>query len=221
MRQRFPQTVLHVFADGVCEALASLSRFVYAVAVRDLSHGRNFVGFQFAEALDIFKDGVQIAQHASALFLGQLEVRQIGYIGNVFVSNFHTRAKSTSKFSSRSFQLRLHHEFNSLHRSRGILIDQRHVTRRQVREFAPPSRVGNLDSQNTVRKTQRPGPLGDSTATGDRPRQQGALGRRRAMKSFSNDVFQAGGSTVQAMTPESRTRSEQRSENVQNPILRG
>jgi len=98
-------------------------------------------------------------------------------------------------------QLCLHHEFNALHRSRGILVDQGHITRRQGCEFPPPSRVGNFHSQNTVGKTERPSPLGHRTATCDRPGQQHALARRRAMKSFGDDGFQAGGSTVQSMTP--------------------
>src|SRR5713226_3989688 len=33
VRQRFPQTFLHVLADGVRESVASLSRLVHAVAV--------------------------------------------------------------------------------------------------------------------------------------------------------------------------------------------
>src|SRR3981081_1248371 len=37
--------------------------------------------------------------------------------------------------------------------------------------------------------------------------QQRPLTRRRAMKSLSDDVFEAGGSTVQGMTPDSRMRS--------------
>ena len=108
--------------------------------------------------------------------------------------------------------LRLHHEFNSLHRSRGVLVDQGQVTRRQAGEFPPPSCVRNFHSQNTVGKTQRPSPIGNRTATRHRPGQQRALACRRAMKSFGDDGFQAGGSTVQDTTPDSRTRSERRSE---------
>ena len=104
-------------------------------------------------------------------------------------------------------QLHLHHEFDPLHRSCGVFVDQGHVTRRQVYEFPPPSRVGNFHAQNTVRKTERPSPLCDRTAACDRPGQDRALARWRAMKSFSDDVFQAGGSTVQGMTPKSRMRS--------------
>jgi hypothetical protein len=105
---------------------------------------------------------------------------------------------------------RLHHEFNPLHRSRGILIDQGQITRRQVYEFPPPSRVGNFHAQNTVGTTQRPSPLGDRTATRDRPGQHRALACTRATKRFGDDVFQVGGSTVQGMTPDSRMRSERR-----------
>ncbi len=107
-------------------------------------------------------------------------------------------------------RLRLHHEFNSLHRSRGVLVDQGHITRRQVGEFPLPSPVGNFHSQNAAGKTQRPSPIGHGTATRDGPGQQRALARRRAMKSFGDDGFQAGGSAIQGMTPESGTRSKRR-----------
>jgi len=110
--------------------------------------------------------------------------------------------------------LRLHHEFNPLDRSRGILVDQNHITRRQVGEFPTPSRISNFHMQNTVGKTQRPSPLGHRTTTRDRPRQQRALARRRAMQSFGDDGFEARGSTVQGMAPESQTRPEQQSEGI-------
>src|ERR1039458_6512176 len=89
VRQRFSQTFPHILADGVGKAVASLPRLVHAVAVRDLGHGRDFPGLQFAEPFDVFKNGIQIAQHASALFLGQLQVSEIGHVGDVFVGNFH------------------------------------------------------------------------------------------------------------------------------------
>ncbi len=82
----------------------------YAIAIRDLRHGSNFVRLQFAETIDIFKNGIQIAQHASALFLGQFEVCQIGHVGNIFVSNFHG-------FTSPLY-FALDHEFDPLHRGR-------------------------------------------------------------------------------------------------------
>src|SRR3981081_768088 len=104
-------------------------------------------------------------------------------------------------------QLRLHHEFNPLHRSCRVFVDQGHITRREVYELPPPSRIGNFHAQNTVRKTECPSPLGNRTATRDRPGQQRALTRRRAMKGLSDEVFEAGGSTVQGMTPDSRMRS--------------
>jgi len=94
----------------------------------------------------------------------------------------------------------LHHEFDSLDRNRGIFVDQRQITRRQVGEFPAPSRVGNFHTQNTVGKAQRPSPLGHRTATGDGPSQQRALPRRPAPKSFDDDGFEAVGSTVQDVT---------------------
>src|ERR1700678_876188 len=60
LRKRFPQTVSYIFADGIGESVARRCRLVLvlilivAIAVGDLSHGRNFVGFQFAESLDVF-----------------------------------------------------------------------------------------------------------------------------------------------------------------------
>jgi hypothetical protein len=84
------QAILHILADGVSKPLAPLPRLVHAVAIRNLSHGRDFVGLQFAEPRDVFKNGVQIAQHANAFFLGQLKVGQIGHVSHVFVGNLHT-----------------------------------------------------------------------------------------------------------------------------------
>jgi len=94
----------------------------------------------------------------------------------------------------------LHHEFDSLDRNRGIFVDQRQITRRQVGEFPAPSRVGNFHTQNTVGKAQRPSPLGHRTATRDGPSQQRALPGRPAPKSFGDDGFEACGSTVQDVT---------------------
>ena len=99
-----------------------------------------------------------------------------------------------------------HHEFNPLHRSRGIFVDQGQITRRQVDEFPPPSRVRNFHPQNAVGKTQRPSPVSHRTAARDGPRQKRTFACRRAMKSSGDDGFEAGGSAVQGMTPDSRTR---------------
>src|SRR5580658_2440784 len=67
LRQRFPETVSHILADGVCEAGASLLRRVPTAAVQDLGHGHNFVSLQLVESVDVFQNGIQILQHVSAL----------------------------------------------------------------------------------------------------------------------------------------------------------
>src|SRR5438128_952645 len=71
MRQRLAQSVADVVPYSACEAIASLTRIVNTIPIRDLDHGYDPVGVQFIQPVDVIKNRVQVVEHASALVSGQ------------------------------------------------------------------------------------------------------------------------------------------------------
>ena len=57
--RRRSQSFFHIFAHGICKALAALPRLVDAIAVGDLRHRLDVFGIQFAETVHIFKNGIK------------------------------------------------------------------------------------------------------------------------------------------------------------------
>src|ERR1700730_170527 len=100
---------MDIVPAGVSETLTSLFRLIDAIAIRHLCHGRYIGRVEFVQAVHVIKNRVQVSHHACALFLGQLQIAEISYVGNVFFCDFHawgTRAPAPAALSGTTNSIR-------------------------------------------------------------------------------------------------------------------
>jgi hypothetical protein len=55
----------------------------------NLRHRLNARSIHFVEQIDVIQNRIQIAQHAFTLVRGEIQVGQLGHIGNVFFADLH------------------------------------------------------------------------------------------------------------------------------------